>query len=141
MDNYQISHYTETLFPDSKFKTDEIIKVESLSYGAVVNDTYLRKCFRRLIAEDKYLLYDFTRNELTKTLKVTITKLRGFFGPLTYLSLVLIQINVVGIFFLGGCMTEWSAYRARNLDVLGSSPALTYHQASIWIICFPVIPS
>ena len=141
LDNYQISHYTETLFPDSKFKTDEIIKVESLSYGAVVNDTYLRKCFRRLIAEDKYLLYDFTRNELTKTLKVTITKLRGFFGPLTYLILVLFQINVVGIFFLGGFMIEWSAYRARNPDVVGSSLALTYHQTNIWIICFPVIPS
>jgi len=69
LDNYQISHYTETLFPSSEFKTDEIIKEETLSYGAVVNDTYLAKCFRGLIAEDKYLLYDFIRKELTKTLK------------------------------------------------------------------------
>ena len=71
MDNYQISHYTETLFPSREFKTDEIIKEETLSYGAVVNDTNLGKCFRSLIAEDKYLLYDFIRKELTKTLKVT----------------------------------------------------------------------
>ena len=70
LDNYQISHYTETLFPSSEFKTDQIIKEVTLSYGAVVNDTYLEKCFRNLIAEDKYLLYDFIRKELTKTLKV-----------------------------------------------------------------------
>lgn len=70
MDNYQISYYTETLFPNSEFKTDEILKDETLSYGAVVNDSYLVTCFRNLIAEDKFMLYDFTRKELTKTLKV-----------------------------------------------------------------------
>lgn len=69
LDNYQISHYTETLFPSKKFKTDEIFKEEALSYGAVVNDTYLAKCFRTLIAEDKYLLYDFIRKEVKRTLK------------------------------------------------------------------------
>lgn len=70
LDNYQISHYTDSLFPSSEFKTDAILKEETLSYGAMVNDSYLAKCFRKLIAEDKYLLYDFTRHELTKTLKV-----------------------------------------------------------------------
>lgn len=72
MDNYQISHYTDSLFPNSEFKTDQILKVDTLSYGAVVNDSHLEKCFRNLIAEDKYLLYDFTRKELTKTLKVNM---------------------------------------------------------------------
>ena len=72
MDNYQISHYTDSLFPNSEFKTDQIVKENTLSYGAVVNDSHLLKCFRNLIAEDKYLLYDFTRKELTKTLKVHI---------------------------------------------------------------------
>ena len=71
MDNYQISYYTETLFPNSEFKTDEIVKEDTLSYGALVNDTYLAKCFRTLIAEDKYLLYDVIRKELNQTLKVT----------------------------------------------------------------------
>lgn len=110
MDNYQISHYTDTLFPDSKFKTDEIIKVESLSYGAVVNDTYLRKCFRRLIAEDKYLLYDFTRNELTKTLKVTISKLRVFFWSvvISHFGFIPDQCCRYSIFFVGGCTIERS---------------------------------
>ena len=70
MDNYQVSHYTETLFPSSEFKTDEVLKEDTLSYGAMVNDSYLVKCFRNLIAEDKYLIYDFTRKELNKTLKV-----------------------------------------------------------------------
>ena len=72
LDNYQISYYMETLFPSNEFKTDEILKEERLSYGAVVNDSYLAKCFRNLITEDKFLLYDFTRKELTKTLKVII---------------------------------------------------------------------
>ena len=73
LDNYQISHYTDSLFPNSEFKTDQILKEDTLSYGAVVNDSHLEKCFRNLIAEDKYLLYDFTRKELTKTLKVNIS--------------------------------------------------------------------
>ena len=62
----------DSLFPNSEFKTDQIIKEDTLSYGAVVNDSHLEKCFRNLIAEDKYLLYDSTRKELTKTLKVNI---------------------------------------------------------------------
>jgi len=62
----------DSLFPNSEFKTDQIVKEDTLSYGAVVNDSHLEKCFRNLIAEDKYLLYDFTRTELTKTLKVNI---------------------------------------------------------------------
>ena len=62
----------DRLFPNTEFKTDAILKQETLSYGAVVNDSYLAKCFRNLIAEDKYLLYDFTRHELTKTLKVNL---------------------------------------------------------------------
>lgn len=71
MDSYQISYYTETLFPNNEFKIDQILKEERLSYGATVNDSFLVKCFRNLIAEDNFMLYDFTRKELTKTLKVS----------------------------------------------------------------------
>ena len=70
LDNYQINYYTKTLFPGSDFKTDEVYSEEELSYGAMVNDTYLAKCFKTLIAEDKYMLYDFIRKELKNTLKV-----------------------------------------------------------------------
>lgn len=76
LDNYQISHYTETLFPRSKFKIDEVLKEETLSYGAMVNDSFLAQCFSKLIAEDKYLIYDFTKKELNKTLKVILQYLR-----------------------------------------------------------------
>lgn len=76
MDNYQISHHTETLFPRSKFKIDEVLKEETLSYGAMVNDSFLAQCFSKLIAEDKYLIYDFTKKELNKTLKVILQYLR-----------------------------------------------------------------
>ncbi|CAH3136821.1 unnamed protein product [Porites lobata] len=132
LDNYQISHYTETLFPDSKFKTDEIIKVESLSYGAVVNDTYLRKCFRRLIAEDKYLLYDFTRNELTKTLKgggddEAVQNSQSIFDPtgdLFYPSLYTC-IALVVIIFLVGVVTELFCFRTGRckLSKKGGNPS------------------
>ncbi|XP_068674888.1 uncharacterized protein [Montipora foliosa] len=69
LDNYQINYYTKTLFPGSDFKTDEVHSEEELSYGAMVNDTSLAKCFKTLIAEDKYMLYDFIRKELKNTLK------------------------------------------------------------------------
>ncbi|XP_078348134.1 uncharacterized protein LOC144633195 isoform X1 [Oculina patagonica] len=109
LDSYQISHYTDTLFPNTEFKTDAILKEETLSYGAVVNDSYLARCFRNLIAEDKYLLYDFTRHELTKTLKgggedEAVQNSQSIFDPtgdLFYPSLYTCLALVAVIFVIG----------------------------------------
>jgi len=118
LDNYQISHYTETLFPSSEFKTDEIIKEETLSYGAVVNDTYLAKCFRGLIAEDKYLLYDFIRKELTKTLKgggddEAVQNSQSIFDPTgdLFFPSLYTCIALVVIIFVAGLVAELFYFR------------------------------
>jgi len=108
LDNYQISHYTDSLFPNSEFKTDQILKEDTLSYGAVVNDSHLLECFRNLIAEDKYLLYDLTRKELTKTLKgggdEAVQNSQSIFDPtgdLFFPSLYTCLALVVVIFLVG----------------------------------------
>lgn len=108
LDNYQISHYTETLFPRSKFKIDEVLKEETLSYGAMVNDSFLAQCFSKLIAEDKYLIYDFTKKELNKTLKgggnEAVQNSQSIFDPtgdLFFPSLYSCLVLIAVIFFIG----------------------------------------
>lgn len=108
LDNYQISHYTETLFPRSKFKIDDVLKEETLSYGAMVNDSFLAQCFNKLIAEDKYLIYDFTKKELNKTLKgggnEAVRNSQSIFDPtgdLFFPSLYSCLILIAVIFLIG----------------------------------------
>lgn len=117
LDNYQISHYTDSLFPNSEFKTDQILKVDTLSYGAVVNDSHLEKCFRNLIAEDKYLLYDFTRKELTKTLKgggdEAVQNSQSIFDPTgdLFFPSLYTCLALVAIIFVVGLLAELFYFR------------------------------
>jgi len=105
------------LFPNSEFKTDQILKEDTLSYGAVVNDSHLEKCFRNLIAEDKYLLYDFTRKELTKTLKgggdEAVQNSQSIFDPTgdLFFPSLYTCLALVAVIFLVGLLTELFYFR------------------------------
>lgn len=58
------------MFLDSDFKMDEVYSEEEFFYGVMVKDIYLVKCFKILIVEDKYMLYDFIWKEFKNIFKV-----------------------------------------------------------------------
>lgn len=103
--------------PLSLTESYRTLKVDTLSYGAVVNDSHLEKCFRNLIAEDKYLLYDFTRKELTKTLKgggdEAVQNSQSIFDPTgdLFFPSLYTCLALVAIIFVVGLLAELFYFR------------------------------
>lgn len=69
LDTYLVTH-NKDLFPYVKYKVHTVIKEDSLSYGAVVNDKALASCLSYLLARDKYSVYEVIQKQLKDPLKV-----------------------------------------------------------------------
>ena len=62
--------HNKDLFAGEKYKVHKVVKEDTLSYGAVVNDTELATCLSYLLARDKYSMYEVIKRELKDTLQV-----------------------------------------------------------------------
>lgn len=53
------------------FKVDQVLTQDKMQYGVVVNHTAIDKCFRKLLHQDRFIIYNFIKRELHRTLKVS----------------------------------------------------------------------
>lgn len=71
LDKYVISHY-KNLFPDELFKVDQVLSQDKMAYGAVINDSNLNDCFKEVLKYDRFIVYNFIRSELQRTMRVRL---------------------------------------------------------------------
>lgn len=69
LDSYVISYYKERL-PDSKYKVQEVIRQDSLEYGAFVNDSDLAACLKQVRYAEESIIYELVELTLSKSLAV-----------------------------------------------------------------------
>lgn len=69
LDSYVISYYKDRL-PDSKYKVQEVIRQDTLEYGAFVNDSNLAACLKQARYADEAIIYEMVELTLSKSLAV-----------------------------------------------------------------------
>ncbi|XP_031568614.1 uncharacterized protein LOC116303242 isoform X2 [Actinia tenebrosa] len=117
LDKYFINFYEE-LFPQNIFKVDQVITQNKMQYGVVVNHTAIDKCFRKLLHQDRFIVYNYIKNELHRTLKIENNKVairnsQSIFDPtgdLFYPSLYSC-VTLVIVIFLIGLVAEFAYFK------------------------------
>ena len=83
------------------YKVHSLVKADTLSYGAVVNDATLASCLSSLLARDKYSVYELIQKQLKDPIEVQkVSKLFSLTCDLyvAELALKLIRFSFAGYF-------------------------------------------